>query len=142
MRHEKEGQMADTEKSGAEFEPGVVDEDQHGWAQDAPGTGEAKEAAIAGHKKAFEGNDTQDEATGEAIQGPDLTGGHVGESTTRRGEDVSGQEGKEPGRSDGPQQGESQRPTGSSTARDSTGIDPQDPIDDDSPNLRSGDQGG
>jgi|HubBroStandDraft_1064217.scaffolds.fasta_scaffold420427_1 hypothetical protein len=120
--------MADTNQEDTDFEPGTVSEDQHGWAQDAPGTGEAKEAAIAGNKKAFEGNDTQDEATGAALQGPDLTGGHVGESTTRRGEDVS-EEGKEPGRHDGPAQGESQRPTGTSTARDVTGIDPQDAID-------------
>jgi hypothetical protein len=133
--------MADTDKEYTDFEPGVVNEDQHGWAQDAPGTGEAKDAAIAGNKKAFEGNDTQDEATGEAIQGPDLTGGHVGESTTRRGEDAAA-EGKEPGRDDGPAQGESQRPTGTSTARDSTGVDPQEPIDGDSPSLQSGDQGG
>ena len=119
--------MPDTNQHDADFEPGTVDEDQHGWAQDAPGTGGAKEAAIAGNKKAFEGNDTQDEATGAAIQGPDLTGGHVGESTTRRGEDVI-EEGKEPGRHDGPAQGESQRPTGTSTARDVTGVDPQDAI--------------
>jgi hypothetical protein len=133
--------MADTDQEYTDFEPGVVNENQHGWAQDAPGTGEAKEAVIAGNKKAFEGNDTQDEATGAAIQGPDLTGGHVGESTTRRGEDVSA-EGKEPGRDDGPAQGESQRPTGTSTARDVTGIDPQDAIDADSPGRQSGDQGG
>jgi hypothetical protein len=133
--------MADANQEETDFEPGVVNEDQHGWAQDAPGTGEAREAVVAGNKKAFEGNDTQDEATGAAIQGPDLTGGHVGESITRRGEDVI-EEGKEPGRSDGPAQGESQRPTGTSTARDSTGVDPQEPIDDDSPSLQSGDQGG
>jgi hypothetical protein len=133
--------MADADQEHTDFEPGVVNEDQHGWAQDAPGTGEAKDAAIAGNKKAFEGHDTQDEATGEAIQGPDLTGGHVGESTTRRGEDAIA-EGKEPGRHDGSAQGESQRPTGTSTARDSTGVDPQEPIDGDSPSLQSGDQGG
>jgi hypothetical protein len=130
--------MADTNQEITDFEPGVVNEDQHGWAQDAPGTGEAKEAVIAGNKKAFEGNDTQDEATGAALQGPDLTGGHVGESTTRRGENVVKEEGKEPGRYDGPPQGESQRPTGGSTARGSTGVDPQEPIDDDSPNLQPG----
>ena len=51
-------------------------------------------------------------------------------------------EGKESGWSSGPPQGESKRPTGSSTARDSTGVDPQQAIDDDSPRLQSGDQGG
>jgi hypothetical protein len=133
--------MADTNQQDPDFEPGVVNEDQHGWAPDAPGTGGAKEAAIAGNKKAFEGNDTQDEATGAAIQGPDLTGGHVGESTTRRGEDVIA-EGKEPGRYDSPAQGESQRPAGTSTARDATGVDPQEPIDGDSPERQSSDQDG
>ncbi len=127
--------MADTQDQGANVEPGVVDEEHHGWAPDAPGTGEAKDRAVEGHKKAFEGRDTQDEATGAAVQGPDLTGGHVGESTTRRGEDVADEEGKEPGRYDGAPQGESQRPTGSSTARDSTGVDPQEPVDDSSPHL-------
>ena len=140
--------MAETDKPGTEaetfegYEPGTVDEKTHGWAPDAPGTGEAKQRVVEANKKAFEGNDTQDEATGAAIQGPDLTGGHVGESIGRRGEDVSKDEGKEPGRFDGPAQGESQRPTGGSTARDSTGVNPQEPIDDDSPNLQTGDQGG
>ena len=89
--------MVDTNKQDTDFEAGLVSEDQHGWAQDAPGTGEAKDVIA---------------------------------------------EGKEPGRYDGPAQGESQRPTGTSTARDSTGVDPQEPIDDDSPGLQSGDQGG
>lgn len=39
---------------------------------------------------------------------------------------------------DGGTHGKSQRPTGTSTARDRTGIDPQDPIDDSSPNLQRG----
>jgi len=125
--------MADADRADADYVPGKVDENQHGWAMDAPGVGEAKERAIAGNKKAFEGNDTQDEATGAAIQGPDLTGGHVGEGTGRRGEDAIKESGKEPGRSSGPAQGESQRPTGTSTARDSTGVDPQEPIEAGSP---------
>lgn len=118
------------DNSGTSFEPGIVDENQHGWAEDAPGTGEAKERTVAGHKKAFEANDTQDESTGAAVQGPDLTGGNVGESNTTRGEDIQERDGTEAGRESGPPQGESQRPTGSSTARDSTGVDPQDSISD------------
>lgn len=50
----------------------------------------------------------------------------VGTSTTRRGEDVVEEDG-ENGRHRTGTQGESQRPVGVSTARDSTGIDPQDP---------------
>lgn len=51
----------------------------------------------------------------------------VGESTTTRGEDVA-KDAKEPGRKDAGTQGPSQRPVGTSTARDSTSIDPKDPI--------------
>jgi hypothetical protein len=50
----------------------------------------------------------------------------VGTSTTRRGEDVVEEEG-EAGRYETGTQGQSQRPVGKSTARDSTGIDPQEP---------------
>lgn len=53
---------------------------------------------------------------------------HVGKSTTRRGEDVVKNEGKEPGRYDTGPKGQSQRPSGKSTARDKTGVDPQEPI--------------
>ena len=65
----------------------------------------------------------------------------VGESITTRGEDVA-KAGKEPGREDAGVQGPSRRPVGTSTARDSTGIDPQDPVDSESPTMPSGDQGG
>jgi len=63
----------------------------------------------------------------------------VGESMTRRGEDVVEDEGKEAGRHDAGTQGETERPVGTSTARDSTGVDPQDPIDPESPNLQPAD---
>jgi hypothetical protein len=42
----------------------------------------------------------------------------------------------EPGRRDAGGEGPTNRPTGKSTARDTTSIDPQDPIDPRSPNLR------
>jgi len=50
----------------------------------------------------------------------------VGTSTTRRGEDVVEEDGED-GRYRTGTQGETQRPVGESSARDSTGIDPQDP---------------
>jgi len=50
----------------------------------------------------------------------------VGTSTTRRGEDVVEEDGED-GRFRTGTQGESQRPVGKSTAKDSTGIDPQEP---------------
>jgi hypothetical protein len=128
--------MTDTQQPGTgapdSYEPGTVDENTHGWAPDAPGTGEAKERVIEANKKAWEANDTQEAATGAARQGPDMTGGHVGESITQRGEYVAEDEGTEPGRYDLPPQGQSQRPAGGSTSRSVTGVDPQEAITDDS----------
>lgn len=54
------------------------------------------------------------------------------ESMTRRGEDIAKDE-TEPGRQDTGTQGETERPTGTSTARDFTSVDPQDPQDGGSP---------
>jgi hypothetical protein len=48
-------------------------------------------------------------------------------SMTRRGEDVAKQE-SEHGRERGEPKGATDRPTGRSSGRDVTGIDPQDPI--------------
>jgi hypothetical protein len=72
---------------------------------------------------------------------PDAVKG-VGESTTRRGEDVIKDEGTEPGRK--PNQGTkgADRPYGTSDARSATGVDPQDPVDANMPNMPPGDQGG
>lgn len=61
-----------------------------------------------------------------------------GDSITRRGEDIQEDSGKEPGRHDAGTQGPTDRPVGTSTMRDSTGISPQEPIDTDSPTLPSG----
>ena len=44
--------------------------------------------------------------------------------------------GPEPGRQDAAPKGSTRRPRGKSTARDTTSIDPQNPIDPESPNLR------
>jgi len=52
----------------------------------------------------------------------------VGESVAHRGENMTQEEGKEAGRYDLGTQGPTNRPVGGSTARDSTGVDPQDPI--------------
>ena len=48
----------------------------------------------------------------------------VGESITRRGEDIVEKDGKEPGRVDTGTEGPTERPTGESTERDATGVDP------------------
>jgi hypothetical protein len=134
--------MTSNDQAGGAYEPGTVDEHQHGWAPDAPGSGEAKERAVEGHQKAFEAHDTQEGSRGEGGQDPSFPPEGVGESITRRGEDVIKEEGGEPGRHDLGTQGETERPVGTSTARASTGVDPQDVTDEDMPNLQSGSQGG
>jgi hypothetical protein len=53
---------------------------------------------------------------------------------TRKGEEIVEEEGKEPGRKDTGTTG-ADRPAGESTARDSTRINPQDPIDPESPKM-------
>jgi hypothetical protein len=58
--------MADADKPGTDFEPGKVDEDQHGWAPDAPGTGEAKERVQESAKKASRPQPTRCTATDAA----------------------------------------------------------------------------
>lgn len=50
----------------------------------------------------------------------------VGTSTTRRGEDVVGDDGEKDRHTTGTQ-GQTQRPVGESTARESTSVDPQEP---------------
>lgn len=51
-----------------------------------------------------------------------------------KGEEATEHDGKERGRKDEGETG-AKRPTGKSSARDSTSINPQDPIDPDSPEL-------
>jgi hypothetical protein len=50
----------------------------------------------------------------------------VGTSSNRSGEDVAAADGKEPGRDDAGVEHPSERPTGTSDARDVTGVNPQD----------------
>ncbi|MET4095044.1 hypothetical protein [Arthrobacter sp. UYCu712] len=62
-----------------------------------------------------------DETPRDAVMAPE----GVGESTTRRGEDVVKQEGSEPGREEtGTDPTQAARPTGESSPRDSTGVNP------------------
>ena len=64
----------------------------------------------------------------------------VGESLSRRGEDVDRQEDEE-GRDDAGTKGPSDRPVGTSDERDSTSVDPND-TESGGPTLPAGDQGG
>ncbi len=54
------------------------------------------------------------------------------ESMTRRAEEIATNE-DEVGRKDTGTQGPTNRPTGTSTARDYTSVDPKEPMDEDSP---------
>jgi hypothetical protein len=108
-----------------------VDEHNHGWA---PDSGPASEPVREGNRKAWEANDTQAASRGDGDASPDpddprLPADSVGQSTSRRGEDMIDHDGKEAGRQDTGTAGPSQRPTGTSTARDVTSVDPQDPIE-------------
>ena len=119
-------QVADEGKHGF-----GVDEDNHGWAPDSGGSSEPVTEA---NRKAWEANDTQGASRGDGDPTPDpddprLPSEQAGQSTSRRGETMTETEGKEAGRQDTGTKGESQRPTGTSTARDTTGINPQEPIE-------------
>ena len=78
-------------------------------------------------EKAMEGGSSQTPTSNYPTQSEESPGADaVGESTTRRAEDIAKHE-KEPGRQDTGPEGGADRPTGTSTARDVTGVDPQDP---------------
>jgi hypothetical protein len=124
-----------------EYVPGTVDESGHGWAPDAPGSGPASERAVEANRKAFEGRDTQDASRGSQPN-PALDAEGVGESTSRRGEDIANSSGTDEGREDLGTQGASDRPVGTSTAAASTGVDPQESAEPGMPNTQTGDQGG
>jgi hypothetical protein len=119
-------------------------DEQHGWAEDVGG---ASDEVKQSGNRAFEGRDTQEGSKGTGPDpgapgsGPDQAPEGVGESISRRGEDVKKQEGEE-GRTDQGTKGKSERPYGTSDTDDDTGVGEQGPIDEESPNLPAGDQGG
>jgi hypothetical protein len=93
---------------------------------------ESQEARAESVRRQKAGEDAPKEANPESLVGP--TGGSPGEeppegvggSVARRGEDMIKHEGKEAGRHDtGEDDSEAGRPTGGSTSRDHTGVDPQ-----------------
>ncbi|WP_427007884.1 hypothetical protein [Pseudarthrobacter sp. H2] len=84
----------------------------------APGTARAWGSEPPVKEPAQPGSDETPEDAAMAPEG-------VGESTTRRGEDVIKGEGKEPGREDtGTHPTPADRPTGESSPRDATGVKP------------------
>lgn len=122
---------------------GKVDEEHHGWAPDVPDAGKAKDRTIEANRKAFEAeHGTQEASRGDVTEDPNAPPEGVGESMTRRGEDVSEQEGQAAGRKDLGTKGESQRPYGTTEPEKAPGVKPSVPIDQDMPAAETGDQGG
>ncbi|HET6751557.1 MAG TPA: hypothetical protein VFL71_20115 [Actinomycetes bacterium] len=131
------------ERDELEQEPGGLVPPYEGRQEEGPGA--------AGEEKAFHpeaagppgpGREISEEER-EGVPSTDTSAESplgVGVSTTRRAEDIARRE-DEPGRETTGVKGESERPVGESSQRDSTGVGPQDPGED-SPNLPAGDQGG
>jgi hypothetical protein len=93
---------------------------------------ESQKAGRQSVSRQLNDEDAPSDTEPESLVGP--TGGGdaeeapegVGESVGRRGEDIIDKDDKEAGRYDtGTDDSPAQRPTGESTARDRTGIDPQ-----------------
>ena len=98
---------------------------------DTPGSEEASKTERAeGVRRTLSGEDPpkdtqQPRGNTEGREG-EMAPDDVGESTTRSGESVSADEGKEAGRTDtGTDATPAARPTGTSDSRDVTGVDPQ-----------------
>ncbi|MEA2506847.1 MAG: hypothetical protein QOH48_1465 [Actinomycetota bacterium] len=106
------------------------------------GGGSASDTAKQAGNKAFEANETQaaSKSEGGAIVAPSEGVEDVGKSISKRGEDRADRR-TEPGRVE-EEDTESGRKIGKSTARMSTGVNPQEPRDSDSPGSPPGDQGG
>ena len=104
--------------------------------------GSASDTAKQAGDKAFEANDTQDasKSEGGAIYAPAEGVEDVGKSMSKRGED-RGDRRTEPGRVEEEEKGTG-RKIGKSSARMSTGVNPLEPKEDDSPTMPPGDQGG
>jgi hypothetical protein len=120
------------------------DESHHGWSPDLGSEGgqggettrKAMHDPPASTGKGREVSDEEKSGMHPAETEPSSRFG-VGESTSRRGEDIASGEDTTDG-----YKGASQRPYGGSKASDSTGVDPQGPQDRTSPETPPGDQGG
>jgi hypothetical protein len=124
-------------------------EHQRGWTPSIEDEVDREDRTVGeGGRKAFDASNAGppgpepgvSEQEREGVPPTDTTAASplgVGVSTTRRGEDVATEE-DQPGHHDTGPRGASQRPSGTSSAARATGVDPQEPIDDDSPNLTPG----
>ncbi|MCW2945205.1 MAG: hypothetical protein JWR24_1922 [Actinoallomurus sp.] len=112
--------------------------------------GEPEDPAVRGADKAFEGTGGEPgprrDISEEERQGVESTDTEantplgVGESSTRRAEDIAESEDEE-GRTTEGTKGKTDRPYGKSEPGSATGVDPQAPVTD-SPNIPPGDQAG
>jgi hypothetical protein len=121
------------------------DEPHHGWS---PDVGSEKKTAAEAGEKAMRKPPKETDEGGQVLQ--EGTGGisptdtdpkspfGVGESHTRRGEEIAVEEGKKAES----RKGASQRPYGTTDPEEATGVAPQGPQHPDSPNMPPGDQGG
>lgn len=112
------------ERQMADSDPGNVGATKSPANESPVGAGEVSHGASGG------GTATATDATATSAHG-------VGESVGRRGEDVKKEEGSEPGRQDLGTKGQTDRPYGTSDARDSTSIntDRSQPTDDEMMNT-------
>ncbi|MBE3012194.1 hypothetical protein IL992_23780 [Microbispora sp. NEAU-D428] len=115
-----------------------MSETEHGYSPDVGGGSE--EAKRAGDL-AFRPEAAGEPGPGRKPSAEEESGVPVGESLSRGGEELAKQK-QEPGRGQVGVQGKTDRPHGRSTLDDSTGIAPEGPIDEESPPLPAGDQGG
>lgn len=92
--------------------------------------GSSKSDRAAGVERMLDGDEAPNPETpnepGAASSAPGAE--NVADQDTQRGEDVSAEDGKEAGREDAGTQGATDRPVGTSNARDTTGVNPQEPI--------------
>jgi hypothetical protein len=125
------------------------DLESRGWHGEHEG---ASEEVVQGYKRAWEGRDTQDTSKGPdqgttpaeegAVEKMGAMESPAHSSGISRGEEKIKEEGKEPGRYDAGTKGiATERPVGKSTMRDATALDPQEPIDEESPTIIPGEGG-
>ncbi|MCT9932223.1 hypothetical protein N5079_18640 [Planotetraspora sp. A-T 1434] len=137
-------------ETGPPTKPGRFEgEDQHGYSPDVErGSEEAVQAGDRAFSPEAAGapdrgrEESEEERSGVSATDTEARSPQdVGKSASRQGEEIAGQE-QEPGREPAGATGKARRPTGTSTTEDSTGVGKQEPIDEESPTLPAGDQGG
>lgn len=120
-------------------------EGNHGWADDIDSVMDHDEKTGGAGHKAYDASYAPAPKPGREISEEERDGVPPtdtearsplggGESITRRGEDIA-KSGSQPGHHDAGTKDPSKRPMGTSSAERSTGVDPQDPIDPESPNI-------